>query len=95
MDTENLLEIGERGLHPLFERPWITEAFRQDAESLRSAVDGRVDDIHAALRGVLSQPDAGAGRREMARLDPELRHVLVLLYFDLLDGRLRERSVRH
>jgi hypothetical protein len=95
VDTERVLSVGERGIHLLFETGMITEAFTQDADVLRRAVDGRLEEIHAALRRLSQLPDAQAGRRFVASLAPPVRHVLVLLYFELLDGRLRRRPVLH
>jgi hypothetical protein len=36
-----------------------------------------------------------AGRSFVGGLPLEIRHVLVLLYFELLDDRLRDRQTRH
>jgi hypothetical protein len=95
MDPDRVLAVGERGIHLLFETRMITEAFAQDADALRTAVDGRIEEIHEALRRIQGLPSAADGRRFVAGLDPAVRHILVLLYFELLDGRLRPHRVVH
>ena len=95
VDTERVLEIGERGIHLLFDRSMITEAFGQDAERLRTAVSGRFEEIHLAVQHLTTLPNAAEGRRFIGGLAPEVRHVLVLLYFELLDGRIRRNPTLH
>ncbi|MDJ0787728.1 MAG: hypothetical protein QNK05_13040 [Myxococcota bacterium] len=94
MDPERVLDVGERGIHLLFETRMITEAFGQDADRLRAAVDGRLPELQAALRR-LSELDPLDARSFVAELEAPLRHILILLYFDLLDGRLRKKPVLH
>jgi hypothetical protein len=89
MDTNRLLDAGERGTHLLFDRNEIEEAFSEAAEDLQGIVGARMEEIHAAVESVVSIPDLGAARRFVASLPPEVRHVLVLLYFELLDSRMR------
>ena len=93
MDTERLLEIGERGIHLLFERDAIAEAFRQDADELREEISERYDEVHGAIERLVAMEDVSEGRRFIDGLSPAVRHVLVLLYFELLDGRLRRHPV--
>lgn len=95
MDPDRVLAIGERGIHLLFETEMIVEAFGQDADVLREAVDGRLEEVHEALRSISGMSSAEDGRRYIAGLEPSVRHVLVLLYFELLDGRLRQHPVLH
>jgi len=95
MNTERLLDCGERGLHLLFDPEMIHDAFAQDAGALRAVVDGRLEEIHAAVRRLLALPSATQAREFVAALPSDVRHVLVLLYFELLDDRLRRREVRH
>jgi hypothetical protein len=89
MDTNRLLDAGERGTHLLFDRSAIQEAFSEGAEELQGIVGARMDEIHAAVEHVVSIAELGAARRFVASLPPEVRHVLVLLYFELLDSRVR------
>jgi hypothetical protein len=89
MDTNRLLDAGECGTHLLFERSEIEEAFSEAAEGLQGIVGARMEEIHAAVENVVSIPDLGAARRFVSSLPSEVRHVLVLLYFELLDSRVR------
>lgn len=95
MDTDRVLDAGERGIHLLFETAEITEAFAQDAEALRAALAGREHEIRFAVQHLEDLPDVGAARRYIASLGPPVRHILVLLYFEMLDGRLRDHPVLH
>lgn len=95
MNTERILDCGERGLHLLFEAEMIHDAFSQDARAVRAVVDDRLDEIHAAVKRLLALPSATQAREFVAGLPADVRHVLVLLYFELLDDRLRRRELRH
>ncbi len=95
MDTEGVLDIGTRGIHLLFDTGVIVEAFGQDAAHLRDAVAGRLEEIQFAVEHLAMLPNAWEGRRFIELLPPEVRHILVLLYFELLDGKVRQNPVRH
>ena len=47
------------------------------------------------IRHVLKLRDANAARAYIAGLAPALRYILVLLYFELLDSRLRQHPTLH
>jgi len=93
MDTQRLLESGARGLHLLFDTETIAQAFEQRAEDLRDVVDRDLDTIQTAVEQLLELPDAQAGRLFIAGLPRTVQYVIVLLYFELLDGSLRSRSL--
>jgi len=95
VDTERLLEIGERGIHLLFDTSMITAAFEQDADLLRAAVAGRYEEIHFAVAHLADLESVAQGRRFIESLSAPVRHVVVLLYFELLDGRLRRHPILH
>lgn len=95
MNTERLLETGARGVHLLFDREMIAAAFHQDAASLRRLVSARLPEIQHATMELLALASADEGRAYIASLPVEVRHVIVLLYFELLDDRIRERESRH
>ncbi len=90
MDTQGLLAASERGLHLLFDIRTVRAAFEQEAQCLRSVVDREIDSIQRVVQHLLQLPDAREGRDFIAGLPRELQYVLVLLYFELLDGRLRK-----
>jgi hypothetical protein len=95
MNTDLLIATGERGIHLLFETEAIAEAYRQDADQLRDALADRLEEIHFVVRHVSRLRDANAAREYISGLTPALRHILVLLYFEFLDSRLRERATLH
>jgi hypothetical protein len=89
MDTQRLLASGLRGTHLLFDRGTISEAFSQRAEDLREVVDLEIDTIQGAVERLIALPDAEAGRSYIAALPRCVQYVMVLLYFELLDGTAR------
>lgn len=95
VDTNHLLDVGARGIHLLFDSELINEAFGQDADQLRASVEGRFSEIHAAIERLVRLPSVSEGRRFIQDLSPAIRHVLVLLYFELLDRRLGEGKLLH
>jgi hypothetical protein len=95
MDTERLLAAGERGSHLLFDTRTIAEAYSQDARRLEAVVRSDAPAVERAIHGLLAQRDCSEGRAFVASLPRELQYVLVLLYFEALDGRLRKRRVLH
>jgi hypothetical protein len=52
----------------------------------------RMPEIRAAVEALLGIPALEGARDFVAGLPGEVRDVLVVLYFDLLEGRLRARS---
>ena len=95
LDTDLLMEAGKRGIHLLFETETIAEAYQQDADHLRDALAGRLEEIHFVIGNVIKLRDANAAREYISGLAPALRYMLVLLYFDLLDRRLRQHPTLH
>ena len=95
MTPLQFLEVGERGIHLLFETPMIEEAFGQDGPTLRRIVGTRLGEVHKAVQKLLEMGSPEACRSFVGVLPLEIRHVLVLLYFELLDDRLRDRQTRH
>lgn len=95
MDTERMLAASERGTHLLFETSTIHAAYAQDPGRLRSLVQGSGREVEPVIDELLRQPTAAAGRSFIAELPPELQYLLVLLWFELVDGRTAERRVLH
>jgi hypothetical protein len=89
LDAEGIFFAGERGFHLLFDTRTIAAAFEEDATTLRRVVGLRRHEVEQTLARILELDDLGDAREVIAGLAPELRHVLVLLYFELLEGRVR------
>ncbi len=89
MDTEKLLDLGARGVHLLFANAEIEAAFEQDASALRDELAGRAAEVQCAIDTLMRLDDLDRGRAFIDTLDDEVRHVLVLIYFDLLDTHVR------
>jgi hypothetical protein len=87
-----LLELGARGIHLLFDREVIARAFEQDADRLRLGLADRHAEVQFAIDALVQVDDVAEGRRLIEGLAEDVRHVLVLLYFDLLDGHLRSQA---
>lgn len=95
VDTEKLLEIGARGIHLLFDTSAIEAAFERGADSLREELAGRGAEVQAAIDTLMHLQDVPHGRAFIDSLDESIRHVLVLIYFDLLDGHVRRAAPLH
>ena len=87
--------MGVQGIHLLFDRDTIAEAFDQDADRLREDLAQRGDEVHFAVQALVSLPSVAEGRRFLQELAPAVRHILVLLYFEMVDGRLRGDATLH
>jgi hypothetical protein len=95
MDTTRLLDLGARGVHLLFANDEIEAAFEQDATALRAQLAGRAAEVSSAIDALMHLDDLGRGRALIDSLDPHVRHILVLIYFDLLDTHVRPEATRH
>jgi hypothetical protein len=92
LDAERIFRAGEQGIHLLFEDATIGAAFAEDPERLRGIVLRRRAELHGVLEELLSLDRADQARRFIEALPPELRHVLVVLYFEMLGRRLQRRG---
>ena len=95
MDTTSLLELSARGVHLLFANDEIEAAFEQDASALRAELAGRSAEVSSAIDTLMQLDDLGRGRALIDSLDAHVRHILVLIYFDLLDTHVRSEATRH
>jgi hypothetical protein len=89
VNGEGIFELGERGYHLLFDEATIAAALGQDPAALRAVVVAHRDELESVLAEILGIANAGAARVLIAALPRELRHVLVHLYFEILEGRMR------
>jgi len=93
---ESIFVLGERGFHLLFDAATISAAFGEDPGALRAAVIAHRSELESVLGEILGVDDTGAARCLIAALPPELRHVLVHLYFEILEARVQRRGgARH
>jgi hypothetical protein len=96
VNGEGIFELGERGFHLLFDEGTISAALGEDPATLRAVILAHRDELEDVLSEILGIPDAGAARGLIAALPRELRNVLVHLYFEILEGRMRrDGAVRH
>jgi hypothetical protein len=92
MDTDRLLAIGALGIHLLFDTPMIVDAFRQDADELQRELAGRMQEVHFAIDSLVAIADTREARRVVSELAPPVRHLLVLVYFEMIDGHLKQQA---
>jgi len=95
MMGESIFLLGERGMHLLFDDAAIAAAFGEDPNALRAAVRAHRTELESVLAEILCAGDAGAARLVIADLPPALRHVLVHLYFEVLEARLARQGTVH
>jgi hypothetical protein len=91
-DAERIFRAGEQGFHLLFAPGAIGAAFAEDPERLRETVRRRREELHVVLDELLWLGRAEPAQRFIEALPRELRHVLVVLYFELLERRLLRRG---
>jgi hypothetical protein len=92
MHGEGIFLLGERGYHLLFDPGTIEAAFGEDPAALRAVVSSHRDELESVLAEILGIASASAARDLIAALPVALRHVLVHLYFEILEGRMRRRG---
>ncbi|MGH9390424.1 MAG: hypothetical protein ACRD1Z_12475, partial [Vicinamibacteria bacterium] len=66
--------------------------FQKDLQELQKFADGRKDEIGSIVNALLALPDAERGREFIESLPREIQHVLVLLYFQVIDRHLAQRQ---
>jgi hypothetical protein len=92
MQGDGIFLLGERGLHLLFEQGTIEAALDQDPGTLREVVIAHRGELESVLEEILDLADAATARTLIAALPRELCHVLVHLYFEILEVRMRQRG---
>jgi hypothetical protein len=96
MMGESIFQLGERGFHLLFDAATISTALGEDPGALRAAVVAHRRELESVLAEILALDDARSAHCLIAALPPELRHVIVHLYFEILEARVQRRGgVRH
>jgi hypothetical protein len=92
MNSEWIFQSGTQGVHVLFDTDMIQRAFSQDVDHLLDIVEERLDEVHEMVQHLLEQPTVHCGRDFISSLPSEMRHVMVLLYFEVIEGRLRKQE---
>jgi len=85
-----MIELGLRGIHPVFEPEEIRSAFDRNIEDLANVGPGTVSEINEAIRNILQAPDLESQRDLIQELDNDVRDILVHLYFQVIDRNLIE-----
>jgi hypothetical protein len=93
VNGEGVFDLGERGYHLLFDHATLTAALGADPDALREIVLAHRDELEAVLAEILGLVDTAAARALIEALPAGLRHVLVHLYFEILEGRMRRDGV--
>ena len=92
LNTEFLIEEGLKGNHLLFSRERICEAFSRSPGTLDHLLQSRRDAINEVVGTLLSQPNLEEGREYVSGLARDDQHILILLYFQLVDSLLLRRN---
>ncbi len=92
MNTEWIFQSGTQGVHVLFDTETIQRAFSQDVDHLLDIVEERLEEVHEMVYHLLEQPSVRRGRDFIESLPAEMRHVMVLLYFEVIEGRIRKQE---
>ncbi len=91
MNTEFLITQALKGNHLLFPNELIAEAFSRNATSLQAALEHRREEIGQTVSALLSFETLDEGRDFVSGLSRDIQHILILLYFQLVDGVLKKR----
>ena len=89
------MAVSERGTHLLFDNETIAEAYAQDPGRLERVILCEGPHLQTVIEDLLRQPTAVEGRQYLDQLSRDVRYILVLVYFELLDGRLLAARVVH
>ncbi len=96
LNTEFLITEALKGNHLLFPNELITEAFSRNATALQAALEGRREEIGQTVSALLALETLEQGRDFVSSLSRDIQHILILLYFQLVDGVLQRRKpTRH
>ena len=76
---------GLRGNHILFDNETIRRAFEKGSGELTSLGVERVREVREALRDIFSTPGTEDKRDYIQQLPEEVKHILVFLYFQILE----------
>ncbi len=92
MNTEFLIEEALKGNHLLFSNEIISEAFSRNVGTLQDLFASRREEINEIVGTLLSQPNLEEGRDYVLSLPRDDQHILILLYFQLVEGLLLRRK---
>jgi hypothetical protein len=91
LNTEFLITEGLKGHHLLFPNELICQAFGRNFSALQKTLEGRREEINETVSRLLSVGSLEEGRSYVSSLHPDVQHILILLYFQLVDGVLMRR----
>lgn len=89
-----IITQGLKGHHILFDNDQIRRAFeKKDKEFTRLSTD-KIQEVRNALQEILTRPNMEDKKEFIAQLPEDTRHVLILLYFQILEKNLLSQKVR-
>jgi len=80
-----VISQGVKGNHVLFDVEIIRRAFEKGHTQLASLGVERVKEVREALRDIFDIPGVDDKRDYIQRLPEEVQHILVFLYFQILE----------
>ena len=84
-----ILEAGKNGNHILFETDMIRRAFRREENHINIS-DELLQEINYSLQMITELPSFEEKRQHIGDLSPEVRNLLIRLYFQILDKYMNE-----
>lgn len=82
---EYVIQLGVHGNHILFDNDRIRETFAKREEDLADLGSELVAQVRGALGQVLNIPDVDGKKNFIAGLPPQIQHVLIFLYFQMVE----------
>ena len=85
-----LVELGIQGNHPLFEAQDIRNAFERNVDELNAIGPNVLEEINSVVKDILQATDIETQQDLIRELEPDIRDILVHLYFQMIDRNLIE-----
>ncbi len=85
---EYIFSLGMKGNHLLFDNQRIRKAFEKNREELADLGSEKAGELRRVLKEVFQIPNLEGKRDYIAGLPEELQHVLIFLYFQIVEKNL-------
>jgi hypothetical protein len=89
-----IISQGLKGNHILFDNDLIRRAFARGDIALTALGTNRVKEVRDALRDIFSIPSTEDKRDYISHLPEEVQHILVYLYFQILEKNILSKKNR-
>lgn|GEM_PF-827713 len=89
-----IINQGLKGYHILFDNDQIRRAFEKKDKEFARMSTNKIQEVRNALQEILTRPNMEEKKEFIAQLPEDTRHVLILLYFQILEKNLLSQKAR-